>query len=149
MEKHDSAKPPRLDSVVRLRAPLRFWNAHGHSGDSGGHFLRLPKRFPLGEVLVTKKQRNSSRKRCQNRKRPPHSTHETETWSDAVKPGDDPKPLNRPAFRTAFAQIRGWYGQAVKRGQREIRKLRLKKARRELTQIRKETRKAMRATEGR
>lgn len=96
---------------------------------------------------MTKKKRKSSRQRCRDRKNY-GSTYRTETWVPGKTPADDPLPINRPAFRSAFAQVRGWHGQAVRSDERTKRKARLKKKRRELAKIRKQTKRAMLAREG-
>jgi hypothetical protein len=95
---------------------------------------------------MTKKKRNSSRARSAARKGSRHgSTHGTATWTTPTKPEEQPVPLNRPAFRAAFAQVKGWYGESVRQAALSKRKKAQKTKRREIAKIRKETKRAMAA----
>lgn len=94
---------------------------------------------------MSSKKRKSSRVRCLNRRKFLGSTRGTPTYIGAEKPNEDPIPLNRLAAKMDSARERGEYGAFVKKEQRTIRKERLKKQRRKIAKIRRETRKAMAA----
>jgi hypothetical protein len=96
--------------------------------------------------MMTKKQRKSSRQWCANRSMGKYnSSYGTPTFIPASNPKDDPIPMNRQAARIEAARERQAPGHMLAKEQRTVRKLRLKKKRRELTQIKKETRRSMAA----
>lgn len=93
--------------------------------------------------MITKKMRKSSRKRNSERKN--FSKMKDPSY---IEEKDERKPANRAAARIESHNVRGVHGSSVRDNVKSARKARVRKARKLIQKIRKETRRSMSAVGG-